>query len=134
MTTKALLAMSEKATPVPWEVPPAYDACNGQRVTGGVFNTDDGVPDILIGEFHFRDDAQYAVAACNAAPDLCRRVDAAEANVERLRDGLGLLLGLCDHGDFSNGVTDPTGSIDEGCVRAGEVFDEVRKLLSPKGL
>jgi hypothetical protein len=33
------------------------------------------------------------------------------------------------HGDFSNGVTDATGSIDEGNVRAGEIIDAADKML-----
>lgn len=38
--------------------------------------------------------------------------------------------GLLYHGDFRNGVTDATGTIDEGDVRAGEVHDAVRALLA----
>lgn len=33
------------------------------------------------------------------------------------------------HGDFSNGVTDPTGSIDEGEVKASEVIDAAHRAI-----
>ena len=33
------------------------------------------------------------------------------------------------HGDFRNGVTDSTGSIDEGDVRSGEIIDRLRGAL-----
>lgn len=40
------------------------------------------------------------------------------------------LVEMCQvHGDFSNGVTDPTGTIDEGEVRAGEIIDEAAQAL-----
>jgi hypothetical protein len=43
---------------------------------------------------------------------------------------LRALVEMCKvHGDFSNGVTDATGSIDEGNVRAGEIIDAADKML-----
>lgn len=41
------------------------------------------------------------------------------------------VLAMCESiGDFRNGVTDPTGSIDEGEVRAGELLEELRAALA----
>ena len=52
-----------------------------------------------------------------AAPDLMEKASA--------------VLAMCEAiGDFRNGVTDPTGSIDEGEVRAGELLSELRAAIS----
>jgi len=46
-------------------------------------------------------------------------------------DALAQLVEMCEvHGDFSNGVTDPTGSIDEGNVRASEIIRAARAALA----
>ncbi len=37
---------------------------------------------------------------------------------------------LSVHGDFRNGVTDSTGSVDEGEVRAGEIIHAARTALT----
>lgn len=46
-------------------------------------------------------------------------------------DALQALVSMCEvHGDFSNGVTDPTGTVDEGVVRAGEIIRAARAALA----
>jgi hypothetical protein len=41
------------------------------------------------------------------------------------------VLAMCDSiGEFRNGVTDSTGTIDEGSVRAGELLEDLRAALS----
>lgn len=58
---------------------------------------------------------------------------------EQMRRALKKLQALVQHEtdlprSAQNGVTDETGTIDEGVVRAGEVLEEVRLALSePKG-
>lgn len=37
------------------------------------------------------------------------------------------LMKLCLHADFSNEVTDPTGSIDEGVVKSLQFLEEIEK-------
>lgn len=50
---------------------------------------------------------------------------------DELISRLNLIFHMCSmHGDFRNGVTDPTGAIDEGDVVAGEVFDETFRYLN----
>lgn len=52
------------------------------------------------------------------------------AEVERLREALETITSMCEmHGEFSNGVTDSTGTIDEGNVRAGEIIGAARAAL-----
>ncbi len=47
-----------------------------------------------------------------------------------LREAMERLVCMCEHyGDFRNGVTDPTGSIDEGVIRATEVIRAARAAL-----
>ena len=47
-----------------------------------------------------------------------------------LLEALQALLYMADeHGDFRNGVTDPTGAIDEGNVRAAETFKMCRAAI-----
>lgn len=44
---------------------------------------------------------------------------------------LEAMTGFCDeHADFRNGVTDPTGAIDEGNARAAEYFSIARAALA----
>jgi hypothetical protein len=50
----------------------------------------------------------------------------------KLREQLEKLIGLCENGDFKNGVTDATGTIDEGDVTSDKIIVEARELL--KGL
>lgn len=55
-----------------------------------------------------------------------------QSRIRELEEALGWLYQLCIHaneGAFTNGVTDATGSIDEGDVRAGEFIDAARKAL-----
>lgn len=41
------------------------------------------------------------------------------------------VLEMCErHGDFRNGVTDPTGSIDEGNVLASQYFEVLRAAIT----
>ena len=50
---------------------------------------------------------------------------------DALVHALEAMTGFCDeHADFRNGVTDPTGSIDEGNVRASEYFSIARAALA----
>ena len=39
------------------------------------------------------------------------------------------LFAFACHGDYSNGITGNEGTVDEGCVRAGERLDELEKQL-----
>ena len=54
--------------------------------------------------------------------------------VERVKELEGALNGITEmcemHGDFRNGVTDPTGTIDEGNVVAGRVIQSCRAALA----
>jgi hypothetical protein len=44
---------------------------------------------------------------------------------------LQTITAMCEAaGDFSNGVTDPTGTIDEGAIRASEVIREARAAIA----
>lgn len=54
----------------------------------------------------------------------------AEAREKRLRDALEMAMQLIDSGGFKNGVTDSTGSIDEGEVRASRIYHDLRAALS----
>ena len=49
--------------------------------------------------------------------------------IERLREALRDLLDLCSHADFKNGVTDATGTMDEGEHWAAVSIDRVRAAL-----
>lgn len=53
---------------------------------------------------------------------------------ENLLETIKMLIEVCHHGDFRNGVTDPTGSIDEGEVRTGELIDDARRVLRKHGV
>jgi hypothetical protein len=48
---------------------------------------------------------------------------------ERLREGIIMCLDLLDHGDFRNGITGPSGLIDEGEVHAGRMVKRLTALL-----
>lgn len=51
--------------------------------------------------------------------------------VKELKAALGGITAMCEqHGDFRNGVTDPTGTIDEGDVVAGRVIGSARAALA----
>ncbi len=56
-------------------------------------------------------------------------MDREENNARALREAAEQLLEHCYRANFSNGVTDGTGSIDEGEVRAGESMDAMRKAI-----
>ena len=49
-------------------------------------------------------------------------------------DALVALYELALQGDFKNGVTDATGSIDEGDVRAGEAINKAKIILRKIGV
>lgn len=76
------------------------------------------------------DDHDFAYKVSPLMPNLHAAVVALDAEVVRLTDDAAALREcietLHEHGDFSNGVTDPTGSIDEGVVKT---FDYVRSYL-----
>lgn len=56
--------------------------------------------------------------------------EAQAAEIERLREALETITSMCEmHGEFSNGVKDSTGTIDEGNVRAGEIIGAARAAL-----
>ena len=73
-------------------------------------------------------------AARDAAAEQKRRADAYDQLVERVKElegALGGITAMCEqHGDFRNGVTDPTGTIDEGNVVAGRVIKSARAALA----
>jgi hypothetical protein len=52
---------------------------------------------------------------------------------EELIEVLESLYELCLNGDFRNGVTDSSGTMDEGDVKAGERIDRARELLIKVG-
>ena len=63
------------------------------------------------------------------------RIAALEDERDRLRHALDDLLHLCMHASkdaFCNGVTDCSGTIDEGGVRAGAIIDKAREALQPE--
>lgn len=50
---------------------------------------------------------------------------------DALAEALMSVIENCEqHGDFRNGVTDPTGTIDEGMVAADEFFGKARAALA----
>lgn len=50
---------------------------------------------------------------------------------DALAEALKSVIENCEqHGDFRNGVTDPTGTIDEGMVAAAEFFGKARAALA----
>lgn len=51
-----------------------------------------------------------------------------EQRIAALVDGLERAMQLLAYGDFKNGNTDPTGSLDEGEVLAGRIYEELRAL------
>lgn len=54
---------------------------------------------------------------------------------DELADAAACVLGMIDglQPDFRNGVTDATGTIDEGDVRAGEAIERLRAALRAVG-
>ncbi len=50
-------------------------------------------------------------------------------NRKALRDLLELVTREVDSKSFSNGVTDPTGTYDQGQAMAGEIIENARKLV-----
>lgn len=89
-------------------------------------------------------DAQVELCRRNATSDPCwphyepadeilaliARIDAERAHAASLRAALETLFELCQHGDFQNGVTDPSGAIDEGEVLASGCMDQAQAALS----
>lgn len=75
-----------------------------------------------------------AAEASTAAEEQKRRADAYGQLVERvkeLEEALNCITSMCEtHGDFRNGVTDPTGTIDEGNVIAGRIVGDARAVLT----
>ena len=74
-------------------------------------------------------DAAFIVAARNQIPRLI-------AEIERLREALAGLFDLClnaNAGAWRNGVTDATGTIDEGEVHASDYLDRARAALAQGG-
>lgn len=66
-----------------------------------------------------------------AAPTPAQGESAAPAEPAGLREAASAVLAMCDSiGDFRNGVTDPTGTIDEGAIRAGELLEDLRRALA----
>lgn len=54
----------------------------------------------------------------------------AQAEIARLRGAFSNLLEMVElHADFANGVTDPTGTIDEGRVIAAEQLRKFQEVL-----
>lgn len=52
------------------------------------------------------------------------------AQLDELRKAAGCALALCyEAADFRNGVTDPTGAIDEGSMRAVEVLRDLENAI-----
>jgi hypothetical protein len=47
----------------------------------------------------------------------------------QVKEAVTSLIELCNHGDFRNGVTDYTGSMDEGDHRAGEYIHRAQQAL-----
>jgi hypothetical protein len=133
MTTKELLALAEKAE-LPWERYGVIGRSGLDKVRAAA-GTD------RVGRTHYKDvpssehDAAYIVAACNNLPDLCRRVEDAEAEAERLRNALGVIDGkLHRHADYAADSMicriDHTNIIE----RLNDVCGDVAEALSPKGL
>lgn len=69
---------------------------------------------------------------CGLSPrELLEAVREKDARINELVDALRGITEMCEfHGDFSNGVTDPTGTIDEGNVRACEFIHAARAALA----
>jgi hypothetical protein len=66
---------------------------------------------------------------CLLPAEVAERVKDAEAERDRLREALRDLLDLCSHADFKNGVTDATGTMDEGEHWASVFIDRARTAL-----
>lgn len=62
--------------------------------------------------------------------DTAAATDAMRDAALEMYEALVALLELCYHGDFKNGVTDSTGSIDEGDAIASERIDRARAALA----
>lgn len=70
---------------------------------------------------------------CDGVGEIVMRYFATEQNrmeAKRYRNALETALLLLEHGDFTNGVTDGTGTIDEGRKRAEEMIVEIRAILA----
>jgi hypothetical protein len=61
--------------------------------------------------------------------EMLEAVEKAEDERDRLRKALRDLLDLCSHADFKNGVTDATGTMDEGEHWAAVSIDRARAAL-----
>lgn len=49
-------------------------------------------------------------------------------NIEEMQETINILLSACNHGDFRNGNTDDSGSIDEGNVMVSRIIDRAEEV------
>ena len=70
--------------------------------------------------------------AVNKLNNLRAKYDDLEKENARLREALLDLLNLCSHADFKNGVTDASGTMDEGEHWAAVYQDRARAALGEK--
>lgn len=76
-------------------------------------------------------DEWMAEAKADAIAAWNRRSDPLVERVKELEEALNCITSMCEtHGDFRNGVTDPTGTIDEGNVIAGRIVGDARAVLT----
>lgn len=75
--------------------------------------------------------SDFALEFANGAlKDSMARLADAQAEIARLRGAFSNLLEMVEqHADFANGVTDPTGTIDEGRVIAAEQLRKFQEVL-----
>ncbi len=79
-----------------------------------------------------------SLAEAKADAELCagqwaaelRHSNALRDRCVKLTDAVQTILEVCQHGDFRNGNTDSTGSVDEGEVRAWEIIEGALDSLS----
>lgn len=84
------------------------------------------IPDYPGGEVCTIDELQAAEARAAA---LERQVEAQQIEIKAASDVIELAYVVLGNGDFKNGVTDNSGTIDEGEVYAGKCFEEMRQWL-----
>ncbi|MCR4339169.1 MAG: hypothetical protein NUW01_04685 [Gemmatimonadaceae bacterium] len=73
-------------------------------------------------------------AVLTAYGELSRAYVRLQADFKQQREALEdakALIGNAVPGAFRNGVTDPTGSIDEGEVHASNMYHRIRRALNP---
>lgn len=78
-------------------------------------------------EFDQKDDLIEKLLVRDA--ELTERLGSAETKLHQFKDALEKAALLLEHSDFTNGVTDSTGTIDEGRTKAGWMLDEIRQVL-----